>query len=59
MSGKAYYRSVSMFWTLAVPAVVCAVIYYAYRSPGWVGSQVQQVVGPILDPILRWVSRII
>ena len=48
-----------MFWALGVPLVVFAVIYYAYNSPGWVGNQVQGALGPILDPIIRWVDRLV
>jgi hypothetical protein len=59
VASKAYYKSVSLFWTLAVPAVLFAVIWYAYRSPGWVGGYVQRVLGPVLDPVIRWADRII
>lgn len=59
MANKAYHKPISMFWALGVPAMVFAVIYYAYRSPGWVGTQVQRAIGPILDPIIRWVDRAI
>ncbi len=48
-----------MFWALGVPAVVFAILLYAYQSPGWVGSQVQRTFGPILDPLIRWVDRMI
>ncbi len=44
---------------MVVPAVLFSVIYYAYQSPGWLGGYVQGVVGPIVDPFIRWAHRVI
>ncbi|MEZ5394527.1 MAG: hypothetical protein R2724_17070 [Bryobacterales bacterium] len=59
MANKAYHKPISMFWTLGVPAVLFGVIWYAYNSTGWVSSQVQRTLGPILAPIIRWADRLI
>lgn len=59
VASKSYHKSVSMFWALGVPAILFAVVYYAYRTPSWLGTQVQRALGPILDPILRFVDRAI
>ena len=59
MASKAYYKSVSLFWTMGVPAVLFGVIWYAYNSHGWVGGYVQRMIGPIVDPLIRWSQRLI
>lgn len=36
-----------------MPALLGAVIYYAYSTPGYVGSFVRGLVDPILQPVMH------
>ena len=42
-----------------VPAVLAGVIWYAYNSQGWVSYKVQKIVGPVVEPALRFISRVL
>ena len=57
--GKSSYTPFSTFWYLFVPGVVGGVIWYAYNTPGWVSRKVQAVVGPVVEPALRFIARVL
>lgn len=53
------YTPFSAFWGLLVPGVLAAVIWYAYNSQGWVSHKVQALVGPVVEPALKFISRVL
>jgi|GEM_PF-4985667 len=57
--GKSGYKPFSAFWGLGVPAVLMGVIWYAYNSQGWVSYKVQKLVGPVVEPALRFIGRVL
>lgn len=56
---KTSYTPISGFWVVLVPGVLAAVIWYAYNSQGWVSYKVQALVGPVVDPALKFIGRVL
>jgi hypothetical protein len=45
-------------WTWLIPAILAAVIYYAYSTTGFVGGLVRSVVDPIVQPVFEFARHL-
>ncbi len=57
--GKTSYTPISGFWAVLVPGVLAGVIWYAYNSQGWVSYKVQALFGPVVEPAIKFISRVL
>lgn len=48
----------SKYWAGVVPAVLGGILFYAYRSPNYIGHFVRGIVDPILQPIFDFLRTI-
>ncbi|MEX2300516.1 MAG: hypothetical protein WD733_06245 [Bryobacterales bacterium] len=42
----------SKYFAVIMPAVLGGVLYYAYSTPGYVGSLVRALIDPVLLPVM-------
>lgn len=57
MSRTKDYTPFSTFWGLFIPAVLFGLIYWGYSQPGFVGARFHKWFGPLIEPVIHWLSR--
>ena len=56
---RSNYTPFSSFWYILVPSVLAGILYYGYTTPSWLGAKVQKIADPLVEPVLRFVHRVL